>query len=135
MHYQKTLVLTYPFFQQIYSSMDAGHYLCDFIYYCSLAEVKRTAKPYEEKRRTPQVLFLHCPPIGQPLTAEEVTDAIKKIIVWVCAEIWIQQLRDEAAAAAGVVAGAPPAPGAVKPIAKVTEKLLKKSGPVGGPRA
>ncbi|KAF9532822.1 hypothetical protein CPB83DRAFT_846430 [Crepidotus variabilis] len=95
--------------EQIYSSMDAGHYLCDFIYYCSLAEVKRTAKPYEEKRRTPQVLFLHCPPVNQPLSTEQVTDAIKKIIVWVCGEIMIQQARDDAAAAAGVSpAGAPP---------------------------
>lgn len=79
--------------QQIYTSMDAGHYLCDFIYYCSLAEAKRTAKPYEKRRNT-QVLFLHCPPVGQPLSAEEVTDAIKRIIVWICGEL---QLLDETA--------------------------------------
>ncbi|KAL4268237.1 peptidase C15 family protein [Pleurotus pulmonarius] len=72
--------------EQIYTSMDAGHYLCDFIYYCSLAEAKRTAKPYEKRRNT-QVLFLHCPPVNQPLTTEEVTEAIKRIIVWICQEI------------------------------------------------
>ena len=66
--------------------MDAGHYLCDFIYYCSLAEAKRTAKPYEKRRNT-QVLFLHCPPVNLPLTSEEVTDAIKRIIIWICQEI------------------------------------------------
>ncbi|KDR69339.1 hypothetical protein GALMADRAFT_41112, partial [Galerina marginata CBS 339.88] len=71
--------------EQIYTSMDAGHYLCDFIYYCSLAEVKRSSKPYE-KRRSTQVLFLHCPPVGQPLGTEEVTDAIQRIVVWVCSE-------------------------------------------------
>jgi len=112
--------------------MDAGHYLCDFIYYCSLAEVARTIKPYEEKRRTPQVLFLHCPPTGQPLSTEEVTDAITKIIIWVCGEIMIQSLRDEAAAAAGVTSDAPlPAPGSNKKI----DAPLKKPGPVGGSRA
>lgn len=84
--------------------MDAGHYLCDFIYYCSLAEAKRTAKPYEKRRNT-QVLFLHCAPVGQPLTTEEVTDAIKRIIVWVCREIQIK--IDEPEPTAPVVAGTP----------------------------
>lgn len=78
--------------EQIYTSMDAGHYICDFIYFCSLAESKRTAKPYEKRRNT-QVLFLHCPPVGKPLSTEEVTDVIKRIIVWICGEI---QLLDEA---------------------------------------
>ncbi|KAG5342908.1 Adenylyl-sulfate kinase [Termitomyces sp. Mn162] len=62
--------------------MDAGHYLCDFIYFCSLAEAKRTANPYE-RRRNSQVLFLHCPPVNQPLSTEKVTEAIQQIIVWV----------------------------------------------------
>ncbi|CAA7271086.1 unnamed protein product [Cyclocybe aegerita] len=86
--------------EQIYTSMDAGHYLCDFIYYCSLAEVKRSSKPYEKRRNT-QVLFLHCPPVGQPLTTKEVTDAIKKIIIWVCSEQQIDDERDDAVVAAG----------------------------------
>ncbi|THV07606.1 peptidase C15, pyroglutamyl peptidase I-like protein [Dendrothele bispora CBS 962.96] len=71
--------------EQIYTSMDAGHYLSDFVYYCSLAESKRNRKPYE--RGTTQVLFLHCPPVAQPLTTEEVTDAIQRIVVWVCGEL------------------------------------------------
>jgi len=83
--------------EQIYTSMDAGHYLCDFIYYCSLAEAKRTSKPYEKRRNT-QVLFLHCPPVDQPLSTEEVVDAIKRIIVWVCGE---QQLVEDSEVAAG----------------------------------
>ncbi|KAF9562759.1 peptidase C15, pyroglutamyl peptidase I-like protein [Agrocybe pediades] len=86
---------------QIYTSMDAGHYLCDFIYYCSLAEVKRSSNPYEKSRNT-QVLFLHCPPVNQPLSTEEVTDAIKRIVVWVCSEQQIHDSKDEAAATAGV---------------------------------
>ncbi|KAL0580324.1 hypothetical protein V5O48_001661 [Marasmius crinis-equi] len=72
--------------EQIYSSMDAGHYLCDFIYYCSLAESKRNGKPYEKDRNT-QVLFVHVPPVGQPLTTEDCTEAIKRIIIWVCTEV------------------------------------------------
>ncbi|KAJ3788643.1 hypothetical protein GGU11DRAFT_691602 [Lentinula aff. detonsa] len=72
--------------EQIYSSMDAGHYICDFTYYCSLAESKRNGKPYEKDRNT-QVLFVHCPPVGQPLTTEDVTEAIRRIVFWVCSEL------------------------------------------------
>lgn len=79
--------------EQIYTSMDAGHYLCDFIYYCSLAEAKRSAKPYEKRRNT-QVLFMHCPPVNQPVSTEEVTQVIKQIIMWVCREIEIQDEND-----------------------------------------
>lgn len=70
-------------FDQIYTSMDAGHYLCDFLYYCSLAESKRSTK---NDKSTPasQVLFLHCPPVGLPLSTEEVTEAIRKSIMWLC---------------------------------------------------
>jgi hypothetical protein len=64
--------------------MDAGHYICDFIYYCSLAEAKRTAT---RKGKGSKVLFLHCPPVGQPLTSEEVAEAIRRVIVWVCGTI------------------------------------------------
>lgn len=68
--------------------MDAGHYICDFTYYCSLAEAKRTSNPnpYEKLRNT-QVLFLHCPPVGQPLGTQEVSEAIKRIVLWVCKEL------------------------------------------------
>ncbi|KAF9227431.1 peptidase C15, pyroglutamyl peptidase I-like protein [Gyrodon lividus] len=68
--------------EQIYSSLDAGHYLCDFIYYCSLAESRRST-PKTDKPTT-KVLFLHCPPVDQPLGTEEVTEAIKKSIIWLC---------------------------------------------------
>ncbi|KAG6856095.1 hypothetical protein H0H87_007431 [Tephrocybe sp. NHM501043] len=82
------------FAKQIYTSMDAGHYLNDYIYYCSLAEAKRTANPYE-RRRNSQVLFLHCPPVNQPLSTEEVTEAIQQIICWVCKEMQIQDEENE----------------------------------------
>ena len=73
--------------------MDAGHYLCDFIFYCSLAESKRGITPQEKfkERSTPPrstpVLFMHCPPVDQPLSTEQVTDAIQRVILWVCGRL------------------------------------------------
>lgn len=73
--------------------MDAGHFLCDFLFYASLAEAKRNAAKQEKDkaRSTPPkmtpVLFMHCPPVGQPFETEEVTDAIKKVVLWVCARL------------------------------------------------
>ncbi|EKM50566.1 uncharacterized protein PHACADRAFT_200515 [Phanerochaete carnosa HHB-10118-sp] len=65
-------------------SRDARHYLCDFIYYASLAEAKRSAA--EQAKMTP-VLFLHCCPQGEPYQTEEVTDVIKAIVTWVSARL------------------------------------------------
>ncbi|KAF7782496.1 hypothetical protein Agabi119p4_1872 [Agaricus bisporus var. burnettii] len=90
---QDTRQLGIEALQTIYSSMDAGHYLGDFLYYCSLAESKRSANPYEKRRNT-QVLCLHCAPVGYPLESEEVTDAIKHIIFWVCNELQINAADD-----------------------------------------
>ncbi|OCH88885.1 peptidase C15 pyroglutamyl peptidase I-like protein [Obba rivulosa] len=77
----------------VYSSMDAGHYLCDFLFYCSLAEAKRLASRQEKfkERSSPAkgmpVLFMHVPPVGEPLITEEATEAIKKIVLWVCSRL------------------------------------------------
>ncbi|PSR81128.1 hypothetical protein PHLCEN_2v6463 [Hermanssonia centrifuga] len=76
--------------ESVYSSMDAGHYLCDFLFYGSLAEAKRVASKQEKDKarntppKTTPVLFMHCPPQGQPHHSEQVTHAIKHIIGWVC---------------------------------------------------
>jgi len=59
------------------TSSDPGRYLCDFIYYCSLAESQRAG------RGTP-VLFIHCPPVGQTLSTEEVAVGVRRIISAVC---------------------------------------------------
>ncbi|KAJ7636828.1 hypothetical protein FB45DRAFT_907440 [Roridomyces roridus] len=61
-------------------SNDAGRFVCDFTYYCSLAE-SRIAK-----RETP-VLFIHCPPIGQPMSTPEVADGVRRIISNVCGKL------------------------------------------------
>lgn len=67
--------------------MDAGHYICDFLYYCSLAESKRTWTKNDKSVPASQVIFLHCPPVDLPLSTEEVTDAIKKSITWLCSSL------------------------------------------------
>lgn len=54
-------------------SNDPGRYLCDFIYFCSLA----CAQKEESKVK---VLFLHVPPVGSPYEVEDMTRAIKGII-------------------------------------------------------
>lgn len=73
--------------------MDAGHYLNDFLFYGSLSEAKRNAQALEKgkTRSTPPkmtpVLFMHCCPVGQPFETEEVTEAIKHVVAWVCARL------------------------------------------------
>lgn len=77
--------------QQVYSSMDAGHFLCDYAFYCSLAESKRVAGKQEKDKGTPPkstpILAMHCGPVDQPLSTEEVTETIRKIVMWVCARL------------------------------------------------
>jgi len=79
--------------EQVYSSMDAGHYICDFIFYCSLAEAKRMSSRQEKFKdrgspaKSMPVLFMHCPPVDQPLSTEEVTEAIKRVVLWVCSRL------------------------------------------------
>lgn len=63
--------------QSVQQSTDAGRYLCDFVFYCSLAAAEKS-----DTKSTP-VLFLHCPPTGHPHSTEEVTDAITKVVTWV----------------------------------------------------
>lgn len=68
---------------QLYSSMDAGHCVSDYTYYCSMAESRRVS-PRHDKGVQTRVLFMHCCPVGQPFATEDVTQAIQKIILWVC---------------------------------------------------
>lgn len=148
---------------KIYTSMDAGHYLCDFTYYCSLAESKRSSKallpymagnspyfnptaqgPFYQSyqgypgqqsgviqqqypqppaaatsqsapasssspssgpkqlavvgRKPARVLFMHVPPVKEPLSTEEVTEAIRRIVLWVCRECEVDEIREAAQA-------------------------------------
>ncbi|KAL5485553.1 hypothetical protein ACEPAI_8196 [Sanghuangporus weigelae] len=66
----------------VQASTNAGRYLCDFIYYCSLAEAQRTLE--KESGKATKVLFVHCPPVGEPLSTEYVTEALKRIVASIC---------------------------------------------------
>ncbi|PCH43683.1 peptidase C15 pyroglutamyl peptidase I-like protein [Wolfiporia cocos MD-104 SS10] len=70
--------------QHVTLSTDAGLYLCEFINYCSMAESRRTAAKGEKYTPT---LFVHIPPVGEPLSTEEVSDALRKTIAWVCSRL------------------------------------------------
>ncbi|KZO94225.1 peptidase C15, pyroglutamyl peptidase I-like protein [Calocera viscosa TUFC12733] len=61
-------------FQNSRVSDDAGHYCCDFIYYCSLAESVRLGAGKGSK-----VQFMHIPPPGKPYEVEDVTQAVRCI--------------------------------------------------------
>ncbi|KAJ7682087.1 peptidase C15 pyroglutamyl peptidase I-like protein [Mycena polygramma] len=62
------------------TSDDPGRFLCDFTYYCSLAESQRAG------RGTP-VLFIHCPPIGQKMSTKEVAEGVQRIVSHVCGHL------------------------------------------------
>src|SRR4051812_16394020 len=53
-------------------------YLCDFIYYCSLAESKRGEGGGDDK----VVLFVHVPAIGMPFSVEDLTMIMLDIVAW-----------------------------------------------------
>ncbi|CAE6380576.1 unnamed protein product [Rhizoctonia solani] len=57
-------------------SNDPGRYLCDFIYFCSLACAQKEASKVK-------VLFMHVPPVGSPYQIEDMTGAIKGVIEYV----------------------------------------------------
>ncbi|EJD41133.1 peptidase C15, pyroglutamyl peptidase I-like protein [Auricularia subglabra TFB-10046 SS5] len=62
-------------------STDPGRYLCDFIYYCSLAESRRLPDAVSPKRS--KCLFMHVPPLSDPHSLEELTTTIRKVVSWV----------------------------------------------------
>ncbi|KIJ39944.1 hypothetical protein M422DRAFT_230565 [Sphaerobolus stellatus SS14] len=75
--------------QRILISTDAGHYLCDFICYGSLAESQRALfdsniKPEEGVKRS-KSLFMHVPyDLGDPFTLVELTTIMKQTVAWLC---------------------------------------------------
>jgi len=73
--------------KEVRVSNDAGRYLCDFIYYCSLAEQRRTNTELNGKGKSSRVLFFHCPPVDQPLSTPQVADYIKWLVMLVCEKI------------------------------------------------
>ncbi|KIJ36311.1 hypothetical protein M422DRAFT_232537 [Sphaerobolus stellatus SS14] len=75
--------------ERIKPSNDAGHYLCDFIYYGSLAESQRTLFGSSQKEKNmknrSKILFMHTPyELGQPFSLEELTEIVKQAVGWIC---------------------------------------------------
>ncbi|VDB83422.1 unnamed protein product [Peniophora sp. CBMAI 1063] len=85
----------------VYKSMDSGHYVLDYAYYCSLAEARRTAGPAAliganapppssntigipgpTTIKLTKVLGITVPPAGAPFSTLDLTEAIKKIVIW-----------------------------------------------------
>lgn len=54
-------------------SSDPGLFLCEFIYYCSLACAQK-------EDHSVKVLFMHVPPTGHPYQIEDMTRAVAGII-------------------------------------------------------
>jgi len=74
-------------YEFVHTSDNAGLYLCEFIYYCSLAEQQRTQQGQNNGgNKKTKILFVHCPPVDSPLSTDEVTDGLKRIISWVIRE-------------------------------------------------
>jgi pyroglutamyl-peptidase len=80
-------------FEHVESSRDPGRYLCDFIYYCSLAESMRrscdragaTSNLRGDGKATPsKVLFMHVPPTGRPYSVKDMTGAMVEVIKFAC---------------------------------------------------
>ncbi|KAH7101526.1 peptidase C15, pyroglutamyl peptidase I-like protein [Auriculariales sp. MPI-PUGE-AT-0066] len=67
---------------KVLQSHDAGRYLCDFIFYCSLAEAQ-LAKEEQRAQSARKVLFMHVPPAGLPHTLDEMTQMIRHVVSWV----------------------------------------------------
>jgi len=74
-------------YKDVRLSDNAGRYLCDFIYYCSLSEKQRTDNKNLAHSNPTRVLFLHCPPINEPLSTEQVVDCIKRLVILVSDKI------------------------------------------------
>ncbi|KAI9502201.1 hypothetical protein GGI25_003348 [Coemansia spiralis] len=65
--------------EKVIVGSDAGHYLCDFTYYISLAEGETTYK--QRQRQAPSTLFVHVPPERNDLYSDkELADIIRAIV-------------------------------------------------------
>ena len=75
-HLQKT----YPDFR-ITKSINAGRYLCEFIYFASMAEAEIAHQALGQTLPKPKVLFVHIPPANDPLSLEDVRSVIESLLI------------------------------------------------------
>ncbi|KAH7101499.1 peptidase C15, pyroglutamyl peptidase I-like protein [Auriculariales sp. MPI-PUGE-AT-0066] len=65
-------------------SDDPGRYLCDFIFYASLAQAQ-LQKAGDPTSSPAKVLFMHVPPPEEPHTVAQMTETVKRLVPWVVA--------------------------------------------------
>ncbi|KAL9939518.1 hypothetical protein V8E36_001335 [Tilletia maclaganii] len=83
--------------RDVFQSRDGGGWLCEFILYCSLCESRRPnaflgrasqvidgSTWGEQADQGAKVLFIHCPPVGEPLSVKEIRAAVRATVWWVC---------------------------------------------------
>ncbi|ORY81499.1 hypothetical protein BCR37DRAFT_46307 [Protomyces lactucae-debilis] len=68
----------------ISTSQDAGHYLCDFIYFASLAEAALAARRSRDTAKAAKVLFVHVSPLADPMSLEQMADVLYSLITAIC---------------------------------------------------
>ncbi|KAF9971387.1 hypothetical protein BGZ73_005699 [Actinomortierella ambigua] len=61
-------------------SLDAGHYLCEYTFYLSMAERERRIQLGQEDGWERVCLFVHLPSVGQPYTLDELTLFVKDMV-------------------------------------------------------
>ncbi|KAF9284616.1 hypothetical protein BGZ68_004554 [Mortierella alpina] len=61
-------------------SLDAGHYLCEYTFYLSMAERHRRIVAGEEGEDERACLFVHLPSVGNPYSLEELQQFVKDMI-------------------------------------------------------
>ncbi|KAF9178393.1 hypothetical protein BGZ51_000155 [Haplosporangium sp. Z 767] len=64
-------------------SMDAGHYLCEYTFYLSMAERQRRIAAGEEGENERTCLFVHLPSVGNPYSLEELQQFIRDMVIGV----------------------------------------------------
>lgn len=63
-------------YEHIRQSTDPGRFLCDYIFYCSLAERQRS------KHQT-TVQFVHVPPLRSPYTLQDLQRIARDVVTWI----------------------------------------------------
>lgn len=68
----------------IKQSLNAGRYLCEFIYFGSMAEAvlaRQASHEAERSSKFPAVLFVHVPPADDPVSIADMADVLHNLIV------------------------------------------------------
>ncbi|KZT39021.1 peptidase C15, pyroglutamyl peptidase I-like protein [Sistotremastrum suecicum HHB10207 ss-3] len=65
-------------------STDAGKFLCEYIYYCSLVHSEYECRQKASSAAKTPVLFMHVPDIDKPQSVADMANAMREVIYWCC---------------------------------------------------